>query len=96
MITPARLAPVHRMAAELGQHLPSERATTDAAMLLLHRCGYDPVDVAAGIDAVLRLVAETAEAAASDRPWALALGLGRDIVAGGALAVAATGGTWFA
>ena len=81
MIQRTHLVPVHHMADRLSDHLPSERATPEAAMMLLHRMGYAPDDIYAGIDDVMALLADAATAAASNRPWARALGVVRDLTA---------------
>lgn len=76
-----RIIPVESMARRLAGYRPQDRATPEAAMLLLHQECYHPDDIAAGIDAVMARVGDVARAAASERPIARAIAVGRDLAA---------------
>lgn len=85
MIQRNHIVPVEPMARVLAAHGPAAFAHPGAARAVLAEACYLPDDIDAGLDGALARGIELLEAAASDRPWALALGYLRDLVAFGVL-----------
>ena len=81
MIQRTHIVPVEPMARRLVARGPAAVSDASRAWPILEEAGYLPDDIAAGLAAAQARAVVLLEAAASDRPWALALGYLRDLVA---------------
>ena len=96
MSQPTRILPTRAMARVLAEHRPADRATPEAAALVLFESRlFGKADIVAGLEAAMRLAGDAAagalDAAASDAPWAQGLGYLRDLAA---FCVITFGGAW--
>ncbi len=81
MIQRTHLVPLDSMAFTLAQHPVKDRATPEAAALLLLRSHYWPQDIELGLAYAMARADAVAQAAASDRAWARWVGYARDLAA---------------
>ena len=81
MIQRVRIVPTEPMARFLAGHHPRDRATPEAAALLLLHRGYHPDDIAVGLDEARHLAGDFAALAAAENPVMQMLTALRDMAA---------------